>query len=152
MALPAVAFHIIFFQRWSADRTGNGDDHALHGKKVRGSRAREALRRLSQTESLTRQCIHATNTGQLTVIIYLLRYISCQCLGSESAGSACFGPPGSETTISQRYGSGSFPFLIKVLSGPKQCLRNKTFTQNFCKHLIFITEERSRIRSWIRIR
>jgi hypothetical protein len=29
-----------------------------------------------------------------------------------------FGPPGSGST-SQRYGSGSFPFLIKVLSGWK---------------------------------
>jgi hypothetical protein len=29
-----------------------------------------------------------------------------------------FGPPGSEP-VSQRYGSGSFPFLIKVLSGLK---------------------------------
>jgi hypothetical protein len=27
-----------------------------------------------------------------------------------------FGPPGS---VSQRYGSGPFPFLLKVLSGPK---------------------------------
>ncbi len=37
-----------------------------------------------------------------------------------------FGPPGSGST-SPRYGSGSFPFLINVLSGLKQCLQNKNF-------------------------
>jgi hypothetical protein len=45
-----------------------------------------------------------------------------------------FGPPGSGS-ISQRSGSGSrsgsFPFLIKVLSGLKDCLQNKILTQNF---------------------
>jgi hypothetical protein len=30
-------------------------------------------------------------------------------------------------------GSGSFPFLIKVLSGLKSCLQNKILTQNFSK-------------------
>ncbi len=42
---------------------------------------------------------------------------SWQCWGSVSAGSA-FGPPGSGS-MSQRSGSGSFPFLINVLSGLK---------------------------------
>ncbi len=77
-----------------------------------------------------------------------------------------FGLPGS---ISQRYGSGSgsesFPFLINVLSGLKQCLQNKNLTQNIsqtsnflvwrwcaCGQVIFfcilkVKEERSRIRS-----
>jgi hypothetical protein len=41
-----------------------------------------------------------------------------------------FKPPGSGS-ISQRYGSGSFPFLIKLLSGLKQCLQNKILTQKF---------------------
>jgi hypothetical protein len=45
-----------------------------------------------------------------------------------------FGPPGSGS-ISQRYGSGSFPFLIKVLIGLKDCLQNKILTQNFRKNL-----------------
>ncbi len=40
-----------------------------------------------------------------------------------------FGPPGSGS-ISQRYGSGYFTFLIKVLIGRKKCLQNKFF---FCK-------------------
>jgi hypothetical protein len=38
-------------------------------------------------------------------------------------GIHVFGPPG---YISQRYGSGSFPFLINVLSGLKLWLQNKT--------------------------
>jgi hypothetical protein len=46
-----------------------------------------------------------------------------------------FGPPGSGF-ISQRYGSGSgsFSFLINVLSGLKQCLQNKILTQIFAKN------------------
>jgi hypothetical protein len=47
-----------------------------------------------------------------------------------------FGPPGSGS-ISQRYGSGSFPFLIKVLSGLIDCLKNKILTQNFSKKFYF---------------
>jgi hypothetical protein len=49
-----------------------------------------------------------------------------------------FGPPKSGS-ISQRYGSwsGSFPFLIKVLSGLKQCLQNKILTQIFAKIKFF---------------
>ncbi len=39
-----------------------------------------------------------------------------------------FGPPG----------SGSFPFLIDVLSGLKYCLQNRILTQNFCKKLNFL--------------
>jgi hypothetical protein len=40
-----------------------------------------------------------------------------QCWGSGTgSGSACFWTSGSGS-ISQRYGSGSFPFLINVLSG-----------------------------------
>jgi hypothetical protein len=43
-----------------------------------------------------------------------------------------FGPYGSGS-ISQRHGSvagsGSFPFLIKVLNGLKYCLQNKILTQ-----------------------
>jgi hypothetical protein len=47
-----------------------------------------------------------------------------------------FGPRGSGS-ISQRYGSGSgsFPFLLKVLIGLKDCLQNKILTQNFRKNL-----------------
>jgi hypothetical protein len=48
-----------------------------------------------------------------------------------------FGPPRS-ASISQRYGygsgTGSFPFLIKMLSGLKYCLQNKILTQNFFKN------------------
>jgi hypothetical protein len=40
-------YQIIFFQRRSADRTGNCDDHAVHGKKVRGSRASSVFHRAS---------------------------------------------------------------------------------------------------------
>ncbi len=47
-----------------------------------------------------------------------------------------FGPPGSGS-ISQRYGSGSFPFLIKVLSGLIDFLQNKIVTQNFSKKFSF---------------
>jgi hypothetical protein len=36
-----------------------------------------------------------------------------------------FGPPGSGT-VKQRYGSGSFPFLIKVLSGLKKYFQYNT--------------------------
>ncbi len=48
-----------------------------------------------------------------------------------------FGPPGSGS-ISHKYGSGSFPFLITVLSGLKEFLQNKILTQNVCKKLIFL--------------
>jgi hypothetical protein len=50
-----------------------------------------------------------------------------------------FGPPGSGS-ISQRYGSGfgSFPFLIKVLSELKDCLRNKISSRNFSKKFKFL--------------
>ncbi len=41
-----------------------------------------------------------------------------------------FGPPGSGS-VSQRFGSGSIPFLIRVLSGLKYCLKNKNFIQKF---------------------
>jgi hypothetical protein len=42
-----------------------------------------------------------------------------------------FGPPGSGAgSISQRYGSGSFPFPIKMFSGLKDCLQKKILTQN----------------------
>ncbi len=49
-----------------------------------------------------------------------------------------FGPTGSES-ISQRYdsGSGSFPFLIKVLRGLKDCLQNNILTQKFRTKLNF---------------
>ncbi len=45
---------------------------------------------------------------------------------SDPQDSHIFGPPVSGS-ISQRYGSGSesFPFLIKLLSGLKDCLQNK---------------------------
>jgi hypothetical protein len=47
-----------------------------------------------------------------------------------------FGPRGSGS-ISQRHGSGSesFPFLLKVLFGLKDCLQNKILTKNFRKNL-----------------
>jgi hypothetical protein len=53
-----------------------------------------------------------------------------------------FGPSGSGS-ISQRYGSGSgsFPFLIKVLSGLKYGLQNKILIQNFSKKLNIKTED-----------
>ncbi len=47
-----------------------------------------------------------------------------------------FGPPGSGS-FSQSYGSGSFPFLIKVLSGLKDCLQNKILTKILGKNYIF---------------
>ncbi len=81
-----------------------------------------------------------------------------------------FGPPGSG------HGSGSFPFLINVLSGLKKCQQNKILKQNFSKKYFFfrlkimclwarykknikkyffcilkINEERSRIRSRIHL-
>jgi hypothetical protein len=43
-----------------------------------------------------------------------------------------YGPPGSGS-ISKRSGSGSFPFLRKVFSGLKKCLKNKILTQSFSK-------------------
>jgi hypothetical protein len=50
-----------------------------------------------------------------------------------------FGPPGSGS-ISQRCGSGSgsVPFLINVLSGLKECLKNNILTQNFSKKFNFL--------------
>ncbi len=91
-------------------------------------------------------------------------------------GSGCFGPPGSGS-VGQMSGSVSFPFLINVLSGLKQCLQKIILTQNFSQKLNFfywrwcafgqgvekiwrkkwffcflkVNKERSRIRSWIRI-
>jgi hypothetical protein len=50
-----------------------------------------------------------------------------------------FGPPGSGS-ISQRYGSGSIAFLIKVLSGLKNTCRIKFYT-NLANLLIFKTED-----------
>ncbi len=50
--------------------------------------------------------------------------------GTRSARSACFWASGSGS-ICQRYESGSFPFLINVLSRRKKCLQNKNLTQNF---------------------
>jgi hypothetical protein len=47
------------------------------------------------------------------------------------------GPLGSESIISERNGSGSFPFRRKVLSGLKYCLQNKIVTQNFSGKLSF---------------
>ncbi len=47
MALPSAFYKLLFFQRWSADRTRNGDDHAVHSKKVRGSCASSVFRRAS---------------------------------------------------------------------------------------------------------
>ena len=47
---------------------------------------------------------------------HLLQVSTSQCWGSGSVGPHVFGPPGS---VSQRYASGSFPILIKVLSGLK---------------------------------
>jgi hypothetical protein len=48
-----------------------------------------------------------------------------------------FGPSGSRS-ISQRYGSGSgsgsYPFLINVLSGRKLGLKNKIFSHNCSKN------------------
>jgi len=74
------------------------------------------------------------NTGfsEPTKVIHLLykqlygnyRDSHKQCWGSRSSGLACFGPPGSGS-ISERYASGSFPFLIKVLSGQKKCLKKR---------------------------
>jgi hypothetical protein len=47
-------------------------------------------------------------------------------------------PPGSASgSLSQRYGSGSFPFLIKMMSELKYSLQNKIGTQNFSKKLKF---------------
>ncbi len=54
-----------------------------------------------------------------------------------------FRPPGFGS-ISQTYGSGSgsFPFLIKMLSGLKDCLQTKILTQTkFSKKYIFKTED-----------
>jgi hypothetical protein len=67
--------------------------------------------------------------------------------------------------------SGSFPFLIKVLSGLIKCLQNNYFNTKFSQKnqflrlqlmclqvsktffcILKVTEERSRIQSWIRIR
>jgi hypothetical protein len=50
-----------------------------------------------------------------------------------------FGTPGSGS-ICQRCGSGSgsFPFLINVLSGLKKCLQNKILTQCFSTKLNFL--------------
>ncbi len=43
-----------------------------------------------------------------------------QCSGSVGFVRYVFGPPGSASgSVSHKYGSGSFPFLIKVLSGQK---------------------------------
>jgi hypothetical protein len=50
-----------------------------------------------------------------------------------------FGPPGSGSrSISQRYKSGPFPFLINVLSGLKKCLQNNILTQNCSKKFNFL--------------
>jgi hypothetical protein len=49
-----------------------------------------------------------------------------------------FGPPGSGSrSISQRYGSGSgsFPFLIDVLSGLKECLQKRIIPQILAKKI-----------------
>jgi hypothetical protein len=48
-----------------------------------------------------------------------------------------FGPPGSGS-IGQRYGSGSYPFFIKVLSGLKYCLQNNILTRNFRQKIKFL--------------
>jgi hypothetical protein len=41
-----------------------------------------------------------------------------------------FGPPGSGSrSVSQRYGSGSFPFLIDVLTRLKECLQKRIIPQ-----------------------
>jgi hypothetical protein len=49
-----------------------------------------------------------------------------------------FGPPGSGSIRRRGSGSGSFPFLINVLSGLKQCQQNKILTQNFSQKLNFL--------------
>jgi hypothetical protein len=64
-------------------------------------------------------------------------FLQCWWSGSGTAGSACFWAFPGFGSVSQRYGSGSgsgsFPFLINVLSGLKSCLQNKILIQNFSK-------------------
>ncbi len=75
--------------------------------------------------------------------VHLLRYYGTisltQCWGARS-GSHVFGPPVSisqEVWIRIRI----VPFIIKMMSRLKDCLQHKILTQNFCKNLIFKTEE-----------
>jgi hypothetical protein len=62
----------------------------------------------------------------LNILIELL----FNSVGDPDQDPHVFEPPGSES-ISSGYGSGSFPFLIKVLSILKLCLENKFLSQNF---------------------
>ncbi len=73
----------------------------------------------------------------------IVRYMASEyCWGSGSSGSAFFGPPlPGSGSISQRSGSRSFSFLMKVLSRLKKSLQNRILTQNFSKNLIFKTED-----------
>jgi hypothetical protein len=61
---------------------------------------------------------------------------------TELSDPQVFGPAGSRS-ISQRYGSGSgsFPFLMKVLGRLKERLQNKILIQNFSKKSNFKTED-----------
>jgi hypothetical protein len=69
------------------------------------------------------------------------KIVQNQCWGRGSDPHD-FGPPGSKS-ISQGngFGFGCFFFLIKVLSGLKQCLQNKILTPNFSKKLDFKNED-----------
>ncbi len=71
-------------------------------------------------------------------------FISVLEIESGPAGSACFGPPGSGSgLISQRYGSGSgsFPFLINVLSGRNNACQINFNTKIFAKNKNFQSED-----------
>ncbi len=124
----------------------------------------------------------ALTLSKNTLARYKYRYVASGChwrqdTDPDPSDPYVFGPTES-VSISQRYGSGSFPFLINVLGVLKQCLQNKIWTQNFSQKLNFfdwrwcacgqvrrkimgkktffgilkVKEERSRIQSWIRIR
>ncbi len=50
-----------------------------------------------------------------------------------------FGFTGSGSgSISQSYGSGSFPFLINVLGGLKECFQNKIVNTKFLQKILFL--------------
>jgi hypothetical protein len=66
---------------------------------------------------------------------HLLKHINIKETSVGDPDPHVFGPPGSGF-ICRRSGSGSFPFLIKVLSGPKYWLQNKILTQNLEKYSI----------------
>jgi hypothetical protein len=127
----------------------------------------DELTRWVWLKSKFRRFLHSNSTLRWSLVItknfvslyklFLSKYSYLhQCWGSRSE------------PIRQRYGSGSgsFPFLMKVLSGLKKCLQKIKFLRlkilylrvsykkNYGNFVIFcilkVTEERSQIRSWIR--